>query len=179
MKVLITALQAIAAVSGAWLTVMMLYQLFLSMFGFGRKVKDYADHDPESRFLVLVPAHNEEKVISDIMVKLGISPDQQIDEDEASIIESTPMGVWIRRWEDKRPLPEEDEDMKDSNGVIRYIHTWFFGHIGKMLGLKSPYTKMYEDEINRFRVERPDLADVDDDDIINDEFGEGDGVDDE
>lgn len=120
-----------------------------------------------------------QKVISDIMVKLGISPDQQADEDEASIIESTPMGVWIRRWEDKRPLPEEDEDMKDGNGVIRYIHTWFFGHIGKMLGLKSPYTKMYEDEINRFRVERPDLADVDDDDIINEEFGEGDGVDDE
>ncbi len=70
MKVLITVLQAIAAVSGAWLTVMMLYQLFLSMFGFGRKVKDYADHDPESRFLVLVPAHNEEKVIADIVQNL-------------------------------------------------------------------------------------------------------------
>lgn len=120
-----------------------------------------------------------QKVISDILAKLGISPDQQTDEDEASIIESTPMGLWIRRWEDKRPLPEEDEDMKDHNNVIRYIHTWFFGHIGKMLGIKSPYTKMYEDEINKFRVERPDLADVDDDDIINDEFGEGDGVDDE
>lgn len=118
-----------------------------------------------------------QKVISDILVKLGISPDQQADEDEASLIENTPMGVWIRRWEDKRPLPEEDEDMKDPHNVIRYIHTWFFGHIGKMLGLKSPYTKMYEDEINKFRVERPDLADVDDDDIINEEFGEGDGDD--
>lgn len=116
-----------------------------------------------------------QKVINDILVKLGISPDQQIDEDEASIINDTPMGVWIRRWEDKRPLPEEDEDMKDSNNVIRYIHTWFFGHIGKMLGIKSPYTKMYEEEINKFRVERPDLADVDDDDIINEEFGEEDG----
>lgn len=118
-----------------------------------------------------------QKVINDILVKLGISPDQQADEDEASMIENTPMGVWIRRWEDKRPLPEEDDDMKDSGNVIRYIHTWFFGHIGKMLGIKSPYTKMYEDEINRFRVERPDLADVDDDDIINEEFGEGDGDD--
>lgn len=119
-----------------------------------------------------------QKVISDILVKLGISPDQQTDEDEASIIESTPMGVWIRRWEDKRPLPEEDEDMKDHNNVIRYIHTWFFGHIGKMLGIKSPYTKMYEDEINKFRVERPDLADVDDDDIINEEFMEEPGEED-
>lgn len=116
-----------------------------------------------------------QKIIIDTLSKLGISPDQQMDEDEASMIENTPMGVWIRRWEDRRPLPEEDEDMKDRNSVIRYIHTWFFGHIGKMLGIKSPYTKMYEDEINRFRVERPDLADVDDDDIINEEFGEEDG----
>ena len=118
-----------------------------------------------------------QKIINDILVKLHISPDQQVDEDEASLIENTPMGVWIRRWEDKRPLPEEDEDMKDHHNVIRYIHTWFFGHIGKMLGIKSPYTKMYEDEINRFRVERPDLADVDDDDIINEEFGAEDGDD--
>ncbi len=70
MKVLITVLQALAAISGAWLTVMMLYQMFLSIFGFGRKTKDYADHDPESRFLVLVPAHNEEKVIGDIVENL-------------------------------------------------------------------------------------------------------------
>lgn len=112
-----------------------------------------------------------QKAITDILTKLGISPDQQVDEDEAALIENTPMGIWIRRWEDKRPLPEEDDDMKDRNGVIRYIHTWFFGHIGKMLGIKSPYTKMYEDEIDKYRIERPDLADVDDDDIINDEFG--------
>lgn len=118
-----------------------------------------------------------QRAIGEIMTKLGISPDQQIDEDENALIENTPMGVWIRRWEDKRPLPEEDEDMKDRNGVVRYIHTWFFGHIGKMLGIKSPYTKMYEDEISRFRIERPDLADVDDDDIINEEFGEEGGDD--
>ncbi len=70
MQVLITVLQTVAAVCGAWLTVMMLYQLFLSLFGFGRKVKDYADHDPQSRFLVLIPAHNEEKVIGDIVQNL-------------------------------------------------------------------------------------------------------------
>ena len=65
-----TALEAIAAICGAWLTVMMLYQLFLSIFGFGRNVKDYADHEPESRFLILIPAHNEERVIGDIVQNL-------------------------------------------------------------------------------------------------------------
>lgn len=49
---------------------MLLYQIALTFFGFGKKTKDYADHDPQSRFLVLVPAHNEERVISDIIENL-------------------------------------------------------------------------------------------------------------
>ena len=118
-----------------------------------------------------------QKIINDILNKLGISPDQQADIDDGSDVENVPMGVWVKRWEDLRPLPEEDEDMKDSNGVIRYIHTWFLGHIGKMLGLKNVYTTMYEKEIEKFKVEQPELADVDDDDIMNAMFGEEDGDD--
>ena len=49
---------------------MMFYQMVLSIFGFRKKTKDYADHDPASRFLVLIPAHNEEKVIGDIVRNL-------------------------------------------------------------------------------------------------------------
>jgi len=63
-------LQAVIAVCGFGLLVQMIYQLFIGLFGFGREVKDYQDHDPESRFLVLIPAHNEEKVISDIVHNL-------------------------------------------------------------------------------------------------------------
>ena len=63
-------LQVVAGVSAAWLGLMMIYQMGLSIFGFKRKGKDYQDHDPESRFLVLVPAHNEEKVIGDIVRNL-------------------------------------------------------------------------------------------------------------
>ena len=68
--VLKAVLQIISAVSGGWLMFMMLYQLGLSLFGFKKEVKDYADHDPQSRFLVLVPAHNEERVIGDIVRNL-------------------------------------------------------------------------------------------------------------
>ena len=118
-----------------------------------------------------------QKIINDILNRLGISPDQQADIDDGANIEDVPMGVWIKRWEDLRPLPEEDEDMKDRSGVIRYIHTWFLGHIGKMLGLKNVYTSMYEKEIEKFKVEQPELADVDDDDIMNAMFGEEDGDD--
>lgn len=113
-----------------------------------------------------------QKIVNDIMSKLNITPEQQAGDEDALGIESIPMGVWIRRWEDKRPLPEEDDDMKDKNNIIRYIHTWFFGHIGKMLGIKNIYTRMYDEEMEKYRIERPDLADENDDDFIIDLFGE-------
>lgn len=65
-----TVLEAILALSGAWLMIMMIYQLFLTVFGFKRDTKDYHDHDPQSRFLILVPAHNEGRVIGDIVENL-------------------------------------------------------------------------------------------------------------
>lgn len=30
---------------------------------------------------------------------------------------NTPFGVWIKRWEDQRPIPEIDEDLKDIDGI--------------------------------------------------------------
>lgn len=54
----------------AWLFFILGYQLFISFFAYGRKTKRYQDHPPEKRFLVLVPAHNEEAVISGIIDNL-------------------------------------------------------------------------------------------------------------
>lgn len=70
MQVLQGILEALVALCGAWLLIMMVYQLYLTIYGFKKKTKDYNDHEPESRFLVLVPAHNEERVIGDIIKNL-------------------------------------------------------------------------------------------------------------
>ncbi|MGN1019005.1 MAG: glycosyltransferase family 2 protein [Aristaeellaceae bacterium] len=64
-------LEALSVLCGLWLAIMLVYQLYLTMFGFRKKTKDYEDHDPRSRFLVLVPAHNEERVIGDIIDNLN------------------------------------------------------------------------------------------------------------
>jgi cellulose synthase/poly-beta-1,6-N-acetylglucosamine synthase-like glycosyltransferase len=53
-----------------WLGIIIVYQLYISFFGFKRKSKDYQDHDPKLKYLVLVPAHNEEAVISGIIENL-------------------------------------------------------------------------------------------------------------
>ena len=63
-------LEAVAGLAGLLLMISMFYQIAVGLFGFRKKTRDYADHDPESRFLVLIPAHNEERVIGDIIRNL-------------------------------------------------------------------------------------------------------------
>ena len=63
-------LETMVGACTAFLTFIMIYQIVVGFFGFKKAKKDYKDHDPESRFLVLVPAHNEEKVIGDIIRNL-------------------------------------------------------------------------------------------------------------
>ncbi|MBQ8536054.1 MAG: glycosyltransferase, partial [Clostridia bacterium] len=63
-------LNVIYNILSIFLMIMMVYQIYLTIFGFTRRTKDYRDHDPKSRFLVLVPAHNEEKVIAGIIENL-------------------------------------------------------------------------------------------------------------
>ena len=63
-------LQGLIALSGIFVMILMVYQLGLSAFGFGRRRKLYEDHEPQCRFLVLVPAHNEEAVVADIVENL-------------------------------------------------------------------------------------------------------------
>ena len=63
-------LELLAGICGTFLTFSLLYQIVIGFWGFGKAEKDYKDHDPEMRFLVLVPAHNEEKVIGDIIGNL-------------------------------------------------------------------------------------------------------------
>lgn len=95
---------------------------------------------------------------------------KKIDDTDASYT-STPMGVWLYKYEHLKPLPEIDDDLKDVNGTKKYIFTWM-GHLCKMLGIKKGYTRLYEEEIERLRVERPEYASEDDETLLYDVFTE-------
>lgn len=56
------------------------------------------------------------------------------------------------------------------DGIVRYITVWFLGHLCKMLGIKNTYCKLYEDEIAKMRIERPEYEDEDDETMFNDIF---------
>lgn len=45
----------------------MIFLILITLKGFKKSDKGYADHAPKNKFLILIPAHNEEKVISGII----------------------------------------------------------------------------------------------------------------
>lgn len=107
----------------------------------------------------------------------GLKPIQKDDGVDAAF-EKTPFGVWIERWESKRPIPDPDPEFEDVDGIVRYITIWFLGHLCKMLGIRNSYCKLYEDEIARLRVERPEYEEEDDETLFNDIFTTSPGGDD-
>lgn len=109
-------------------------------------------------------------MLNTLLGSLNLKPSQNKDEGDSSL-ENTPFGVWIRRWENQRPIPEVDPEMKDVDGIIRYIETWFKGHLSKMLNIKNAYSTIYEKEIDKYRVEKPEYEDDDDETIFNTVFG--------
>lgn len=62
--------QVIVIAGNAWMVLLLAYYLYLSIFGFKKKSDTYEQQEPEARFLILVPAHNEEAVIADMVNNL-------------------------------------------------------------------------------------------------------------
>lgn len=65
-------------------------------------------------------------------------------------------GTLIDKWENERPLPEIDEELKDVDKIALYIDTFFKGHTCKMLGEKNAYSNLYSSMMKKFTVEKPE-----------------------
>lgn len=114
--------------------------------------------------------------LNTVIGSLNLKPTQKKNEDMEEKYITTPLGVWLYRYENERPLPETPEELKDVNHIKKYIFTWM-GHLCKMLGIKNGYTKLYEKEIERLRVEKPEYEDDDEEDLLIDSYSEPDGGD--
>lgn len=112
------------------------------------------------------------KALNDLLGSANLKPVQQKDMMVDTDLENMPLGVGIQKWENARPLPTTPDELKDQSGIIRNVTTWFLGHACKMVGLKNSYCQMYEDAINKYRVEFPEYAEEDDDSFLTDIFGD-------
>lgn len=115
------------------------------------------------------PIDKNVAALNNVLGSMNLKPAQKKDDGDAAL-EGVPFGVWVRRWENTRPIPEPDPAFKDVDGIVRYITIWFFGHLCKMLNIRNSYCKLYEEEIEKLRVSRPEYEDEDDETLFNDIF---------
>ena len=65
-------------------------------------------------------------------------------------------GTLIDKWENERPLPEIDEELKDVDKIGLYIDTFFKGHTCKMLDKKNAFSNLYSSMMKKFTVNKPE-----------------------
>ena len=98
----------------------------------------------------------------------NIKPNQT---NENALADQNTFGTLIQKWETEKPIPEPDPEWKDVDGILKYISTWFLGHLCKMMGVKNSYSKLYENEMKKYKVEKPQYEN-DDEALFDNVFGD-------
>ena len=78
------------------------------------------------------------------------------------------MGTLIDRWENERPLPEIDEELKDVDKIGFYVDVFFRGHLSKMMGLKNAMSNLYTKFIKKYTVDKPEYDDEENSEVLFD-----------
>lgn len=117
------------------------------------------------------PIDKSVNALNNLLGSANLKPSQKKESTpETSIIDDTPFGVWIKKIEDTRPISEPSDEFKDVDGIIKYVTVWFLGHLCKMLKINNKYSRLYEEELSRLTVERPEYEGEDEEDILDDIF---------
>lgn len=95
------------------------------------------------------------QILNSLMGSANLKPAQQQKTDEAQALAEVPLGVWLYKYENQRPLPEVDEQLKDVNHIRKYVFTWM-GHLCKMLDIKNAYSDLYDEAIAKYSVQKPE-----------------------
>ena len=77
-------------------------------------------------------------------------------------------GTLIDKWENTRPIPEVDEDLRDVDKIGLYLEIFFKGHLAKMMGLKNGLSNLYTKFIKKYTVEKPEYKDNEDGEALFD-----------
>lgn len=110
--------------------------------------------------------------LNDYMNAAGIQPKQS---SENTMSDTASFGTLIKRWEDEKPVPEAKPEWKDVDGIRRYISVYFLGHLSKMFGFKNEWSQLYEEEIAKYTVDKPQFSESEENLVsYEDIFGSGD-----
>lgn len=109
--------------------------------------------------------------LNSLLGSMNLKPAQKKTDADTNL-DGVPFGVGIAWCEKYRPIPKPDPELEDVDGVVRYIEVWLKGHLSKMLGLKNAYSRMYEEEISKYTVEKPEYKDEDEETAFYDIFSQ-------
>lgn len=108
----------------------------------------------------------------ELMKTANIAPKQnKVDE----LSNSKTLGQLIQKWEMERPIPEIDPELSDVDKIGKYLEVFFRGHMAKTVGIKNPFTNIYEKFMRKYTVTKPEYQEGEDsEDIFAKIFGEDD-----
>ena len=88
-------------------------------------------------------------------------------------------GTLIDKWENTRPIPEVDEDLRDVDKIGLYIDTFFKGHLSRTMGIKNAFSNLYNEYMKKYTVEKPEYEDDSDGEALFDAVFGGSNLDDD
>ena len=71
-------------------------------------------------------------------------------------------GTLIQKWEETRPLPEIAPELQDVDKIGKYLDVFYKGHICKALDLDNNFSHLYDAEMRKYTVDRPQYSDEED-----------------
>ena len=77
-------------------------------------------------------------------------------------------GTLIDKWENTRPIPEVDEDLRDVDKIGLYLDCFFRGHLARMMGLKNGLSNLYTKFMKKYTVEKPEYDSDEDSEVLFD-----------
>lgn len=80
-----------------------------------------------------------------------------------TVAENQTFGTLIDKWENTRPIPDVDEDLKDVDNIGLYLDVFFRGHLAKMAGVKNGLSNLYDKYMSKYTVEKPEYYNDDED----------------
>lgn len=78
------------------------------------------------------------------------------------------LGTLIDKWENERPLPEIDEELKDVDKIGTYMDIFYRGHLSKMMGLKNGLSNLYTKFMQQYTVNKPEYNDEENSEVLFD-----------
>ena len=89
-----------------------------------------------------------------------------------TVSEAQTLGTLIDKWENTRPIPEVEEELKDVDKIGLLIHIFFTGHMAKVLNLPSSLSNLYNKFIKKYSVEKHiDSGEADNEVLFDKIFG--------